>query len=90
MPAPILEVNNLKKAYHRRVILDNVSFCIYPGDIVGIVGANGCGKSTLLRLLSGADTPVSGSIAYNGENPLKNKKLYKKYTGYIPQENPLF
>ena len=55
MPAPILEVNNLKKAYHRRVILDNVSFCIYPGDIVGIVGANGCGKSTLLRLLSGAE-----------------------------------
>ena len=90
MPSPILEVNNLKKAYRRRVILDNVSFSIYPGDIVGIVGANGCGKSTLLRMLSGADVPNAGSIAYNGENPPKNKKLYKKYTGYIPQENPLY
>lgn len=90
MPSPILEVNNLKKAYHGKAVLDNVSFSIYPGDIVGIVGANGCGKSTLLRILSGADVPTAGSISYNGENPLKNKKLYKKYTGYIPQENPLY
>lgn len=90
MASPILEVNSLKKAYRRRVVLNDVSFKVYPGDIVGIVGANGCGKSTLLRIIAGADSPDSGSLSYNGENPLKNKKLFKKYTGYVPQENPLY
>lgn len=90
MASPILEVNSLKKAYRRRVVLNDVSFKVYPGDIVGIVGANGCGKSTLLRIIAGADSPDSGSLSYNGENPHKNKKLFKKYTGYVPQENPLY
>lgn len=90
MASPILEVNSLKKAYRRRVVLNDVSFKVYPGDIVGIVGANGCGKSTLLRIIAGADSPDFGSLSYNGENPLKNKKLFKKYTGYVPQENPLY
>ena len=90
MTSPILKVQTLKKAYRRKIILDDISFKIYPGDIVGIVGANGCGKSTLLRLLSGAEAPTAGSIEYSGKNALKNRRLFKKYAGYVPQENPLF
>lgn len=90
MSDTILEVMNLKKAYLKRIIFDKVSFSISQGEIVGIVGANGCGKSTLLRILAGADRPSSGTIEYFGENPFKNRGLFTRYAGYIPQENPLF
>lgn len=90
MPEAILKVSKLKKSYKRKIILDNISFEIFPGDIVGIVGANGCGKSTLLRILAGADRPDAGIIEYDGHNATKNPKLFRKYSGYVPQENPLF
>lgn len=90
MPNAILKVSGLKKSYRRKNILNDISFEIYPGDIVGFVGANGCGKSTLLRILAGADKPDAGIIEYDGQNATKNTKLFREYTGYIPQENPLF
>lgn len=90
MSDTILRVNGLRKSYRRKIILENVSFEIHPGDIVGIVGANGCGKSTLLRILAGADRPDRGSIEYNGKNAMKDRKLFRQYAGYVPQENPLF
>lgn len=90
MSDTILRVNGLRKSYRRKIILENVSFEIHPGDIVGIVGANGCGKSTLLRMLAGADRPDRGTIEYNGKNAIKDRKLFRKYAGYVPQENPLF
>lgn len=90
MSDAILEVKDLKKAYLKRIILDKVSFSVFRGEIVGIVGANGCGKSTLLRILAGADKPSSGTIEYSGQNPFKNKNLFTRYVGYIPQDNPLF
>ena len=86
----ILEVKDLKKAYFKRIIFDKVNFTISQGDIVGIVGANGCGKSTILRILAGADKPSSGTIEYFGQNPFKNRELFTRYAGYIPQDNPLF
>ena len=85
-----LRVNGLRKSYHKKIILDNISFEIHPGDIAGIVGANGCGKSTLLRVLAGADRPDRGAIEYNGKNAINDRKLFHQYAGYVPQDNPLF
>ncbi|MBD2814576.1 energy-dependent translational throttle protein EttA [Xenorhabdus sp. Flor] len=58
----VLEVNNLTKSYGDRVLIDNLSFSLPRGAIVGIIGPNGAGKSTLFRMLSGQEQPDSGSI----------------------------
>ncbi len=58
----VLEVNNLTKSFGDRVLIDNLSFSMPKGAIVGIVGANGAGKSTLFKMLSGAEQPDSGTI----------------------------
>ncbi|MDP0377779.1 energy-dependent translational throttle protein EttA [Glaesserella parasuis] len=58
----VIEVNNLTKSYGDRTLIDDLSFSIPKGAIVGIIGANGAGKSTLFRMLSGQEQPDSGSI----------------------------
>lgn len=59
----VLEVNNLRKSYGDRVLIDDLSFSIPKGAIVGIIGANGAGKSTLFRMISGTEQPDSGTIS---------------------------
>lgn len=59
----VLEVTNLRKSYGDRVLIDDLSFSIPKGAIVGIIGANGAGKSTLFRMLSGSEQPDSGNIS---------------------------
>ncbi|MBD2784063.1 energy-dependent translational throttle protein EttA [Xenorhabdus sp. DI] len=58
----VLEVTNLTKSYSDRVLIDNLSFSLPKGAIVGIIGPNGAGKSTLFRMLSGQEQPDSGAI----------------------------
>ncbi|WP_334013303.1 energy-dependent translational throttle protein EttA [Alteromonas sp. S167] len=58
----VIEVSNLKKSYGDRVLIDDLSFKVPKGAIVGIVGPNGAGKSTLFRMLTGAEQPDSGNI----------------------------
>ncbi len=58
----VIEVEGLSKAYGDRLLIDNLSFSLPPGGIVGIIGPNGAGKSTLFRMITGQETPDSGSI----------------------------
>ncbi|WP_421131921.1 energy-dependent translational throttle protein EttA [Alteromonas sp. A079] len=59
----VIEVENLKKSYGDRLLIDDLSFKVPKGAIVGIVGPNGAGKSTLFRMLTGAEQPDSGAIS---------------------------
>ena len=66
MAEPVLQVRDLHKAYGRHVVLQEVSFAIAPGTLVGIVGENGAGKSTLLRILAGELAPDRGTVELRG------------------------
>jgi sulfate-transporting ATPase len=59
----VIEFKNVTKSYGDRVLIDNLSFTIPPGAIVGIIGPNGAGKSTLFRMITGKEKPDSGEIA---------------------------
>ena len=58
----VIEVNNLSKAFGEQLLIDNLSFSVPPGSIVGIIGGNGAGKSTLFNILAGKEAPDSGEV----------------------------
>ncbi|WP_116085721.1 energy-dependent translational throttle protein EttA [Tropicimonas sp. IMCC34011] len=60
----VIEVDNLKKSYGDRVLINDLSFSLPPGGIVGVIGPNGAGKSTLFRMLTGQEEPDSGELSY--------------------------
>jgi len=64
---PIIEVENLVAGYGDTVILENISFNVYPGEIFVILGGSGCGKSTLLKHIIGLIPPISGVITIDGD-----------------------
>ena len=68
-----LSIKNLNKVYKNNIdsitAIENISFDIYEGEIIGIVGTSGCGKSTLLNIISGLDNQTHGEIIWNIDNP---------------------
>jgi ATP-binding cassette subfamily F protein 3 len=64
----MLTAHHLSKSYNTNLILQDVSFSLMPGDIVGLIGPNGCGKTTLLRILAGEEAPDLGHVALNPED----------------------
>ena len=60
----VIEINDLKKGYGDRLLVEDLSFSLPPGGIVGVIGPNGAGKSTLFRMLTGQETPDSGSVEF--------------------------
>lgn len=83
----MLEVKGISKKYGKNSVLKNVEFTINPGEKVCLVGRNGCGKTTLLQILSGSVKPDKGQIEFFGNNPLKDRRYFKKMIGYVPQES---
>ena len=75
--------------YLKKYIIKNMNLEIPKGKITMIIGSNGCGKSTLLQILAGALRPDGGDITCFGDQPLRRRALFRKYCGYVPQENPL-
>lgn len=85
----MLKVQGILSGYGRKKILRGIDLYIRQGECIGIVGANGCGKSTLFSVLAGTKRPASGTISYAGADPLKNRSVFYRMAGYVPQENPL-
>ena len=63
---PLVEVKNLTKVFDSYVAVDNISFNLYPGEIVGLLGPNGAGKTTTIQMMLGTLTPTSGSVKIFG------------------------
>ena len=86
----MIHVENLTKYYNTLCAVDQISFDIHKGEILGLLGPNGAGKTTTLRMLTGFIKPTSGSIRVQDysitENPLEIKKLL----GYLPESAPLY
>ena len=77
-----LRVSQMTVAYQKKVVLQNVSFTIPKGKLIGIIGPNGAGKSTLIKSMLGLVPPISGTVEMFGENYEKQKKNI----GYVPQK----
>ncbi len=86
----ILQAEQLGKAYGKRSVLQEVSFSLREGEILGVAGENGAGKSTLLSLLAGIRKPQTGTVLFKGKDIFKEKHRYRRQMGYVPQEIALF
>src|SRR5882757_851786 len=80
---PAIEVEGLRKVYHRIVAVDDVSFVMYHGEAFGFLGPNGAGKSTVVKILTGLVAPTRGTIRILGQ-PINNREMRRRI-GYVPE-----
>ena len=86
----MLEVRSLTKTYSTIPALQNVSFAIAPGQVLGYLGPNGSGKSTTVKIITGLLEPTTGSVSFNGLNIQNDLAAYKRIVGYVPEEANLY
>lgn len=85
----MIEVSDLTKRYAGRTAVDEVSFTVQRGEIVGLLGPNGAGKSTILRILSSFLPATSGTVRVAGFDVFYRSEEVRKRIGYMPENNPL-
>ncbi len=85
-----LVVRNIHKQYDGQKAVDDISFELHPGEIVGFLGPNGAGKSTTLKMIAGILTPDAGKITINHHLVQVDSIEAKKLIGYLPESNPLY
>ncbi|NOX46743.1 MAG: gliding motility-associated ABC transporter ATP-binding subunit GldA [Chlorobi bacterium] len=83
-------VENITKLYGSQKALDNVSFKIKAGEIVGLLGPNGAGKSTLMKIITCFIPPSDGRVSVNGFDIFEQSIEVRKKVGYLPENNPLY
>ncbi len=81
----IVNANNLTKKFNNFIAVDNISFQIEKGNIIGFLGANGAGKTTTIKMMCGLLAPTSGELKVLGITPIVNPELIKKRIGYMSQ-----
>ena len=86
----MIEVKNVTKKYGKVTAVDNISFTINDGEIVGLLGPNGAGKSTTMNMLTGFIEQTSGTIIIDNYDMLKKPKKAKREIGYMPEGVPLY
>lgn len=86
----MIEVNHLSKQYGQFKAVDNVSFEVKEGEILGFLGPNGAGKSTTMNIITGYISATEGTIKIDGFDILKEPEQAKKRIGYLPEIPPLY
>lgn len=85
-----ISVTNICKSYKGRKALDDISFTVCKGEVIGIIGPNGAGKTTLISLLATINKPESGKISIRGTDILKYPSNIRPYLGFVPQDTALY
>lgn len=85
-----VSVQNLTKNYSGQLAVNNVSFDIKPGEIVGFLGPNGAGKTTTMKILTCFIPQTSGEVSVCGHDVVKEPLAVRKLIGYLPEHNPLY
>ncbi|HQB19033.1 MAG TPA: gliding motility-associated ABC transporter ATP-binding subunit GldA [Bacteroidales bacterium] len=83
-------VKNITKTYGSQKAVNDVSFEVKQGEIVGLLGPNGAGKSTLMKIITCYKLPTSGSVSVCGFDIIEDAQAIKKRIGYLPENNPLY
>ena len=83
-------LKNISKKYGSQLALDNVSFEVKKGEILGFIGPNGAGKSTTMKILTGYIPPTNGEVIINGMDAVEHSLKIRKIIGYLPEANPLY
>ena len=83
-------VQGVTKFYGDQKALDNISFEVKTGEIVGFLGPNGAGKSTMMKIITGFIPASSGKVIVNGLAVEADNLEVKKQIGYLPENNPLY
>ncbi|MCI8291153.1 MAG: ABC transporter ATP-binding protein [Clostridia bacterium] len=86
----MIEVQNITKKYNNFIAVDDISFKIEEGEVVGFLGPNGAGKSTTMSMITGFIEPTSGKIIVNGYDINQKSKQAKRQIGYMPENVPLY
>ncbi|MGN1098427.1 MAG: ABC transporter ATP-binding protein [Clostridia bacterium] len=86
----MIEVKNLTKRFGKKVAVDNLSFTVQDGEILGFLGPNGAGKSTTMNIITGYLSATDGSASVNGHDILDEPYAAKKSVGYLPEQPPLY
>ncbi len=83
-------VEKITKNYGFQKAVDNISFKVNPGEIVGFLGPNGAGKTTTMKIITCYMPPNEGDVKIGGISVLENPEAVKKHIGYLPEANPLY
>jgi len=86
----LIRVENLTKYYGKRLAVDNISFNVEKGEIVGFLGPNAAGKTTTMRILTGFMMPTRGDVWVAGYNMLSHSLEARQHIGYFPESVPLY
>jgi ABC-2 type transport system ATP-binding protein len=86
----MIEVRNLTKRYGPHLAVDNVSFHVAQGEVVGFLGPNGAGKSTTMNILTGCLSATEGDVVIDGTNILEEPEAVKRRIGYLPESPPVY
>ena len=85
----MITLANVRKSFGGNLVLDEISFSLSPGEIVGFVGANGSGKTTTMRAIMGLVTIDSGAVTIDGQSPRRDRQILQSL-GYLPEERGLY
>ena len=86
----LLEVHSLTKKFGPLTAVDDVSFSVAQGEVVGFLGPNGAGKSTTMKMIAGFLAPTSGHVQVNGHDVVDQPIEIKRCIGYLPEGSPLY
>ncbi|MCP4848298.1 MAG: ATP-binding cassette domain-containing protein [Verrucomicrobiaceae bacterium] len=86
----MIEVKNLTKRFGQKTAVDNISFTVKKGEVLGFLGPNGAGKSTTMRMITGYLPPTDGQISIDGADVVNEPIVAKAKIGYLPEAAPLY